>query len=298
MTFLLRALTEFDADDVVDSELLPPSLRVRDDFAVTAAASNTEEIVPAEAIRPFVDQMVSRLSVEQLPHGGWNGDGAAARRSRGINHAGCRRIDARTAELTGEVLECVTAGGICVRAVCERAVVSVRAAQLGDGRWDSATRARFIYGTSCAVRGLIAAGVSADDPAVAQGVNWLLVHQTEAGGWGEAGGTTSAGQEFVPADATAIQTAWAVLALVAAGMPDHDAVRRGVNFLVESQLEHGGWRDEAMVERDSPHGPWYQNQLHSTSWSLLALAAWARSIADKSDAPAAQLRFVCDDSTR
>jgi len=298
MTFLLRALTEFDADDVVDCESLPPSLRVRDDFTGIDAVSNAEELVPAESLQPFVDQLVSRLSVEQLPHGGWAGEGAAAQRASGINHASGRRFDARTAELTGEVLECVTAGGICVRAVCERAVISLRTAQLGDGRWDSATHARFIYGTSCAVRGMIAAGVSADDPAVAQGVNWLLVHQAEAGGWGEACGNTSAGQEFVPADATSIQTAWAVLALVAAGMADHDAVRRGVNFLVESQLEHGGWCDKALVERDSSHGPWYQNQLHATSWSLLALAAWAKSITGKVDSPAAQLRLVCDDSTR
>jgi len=299
MVFLLRALTAVEAVADGDGKCLPPELCVRDEFEQVDAASDAAEAVPAATVQHFVDRLVSGLSVEQRPDGGWSHDVFPGRlRNRGINHAFGRRVGASADELTGMVLECITAGHVCVRAVCERAIACLRSTQHGDGRWDSATHARYVHGTSCAVRGLIAAGLSADDPLVTYGVNWLLLHQLDSGGWGEAGGSRGGEQEFLATEPTAIQTAWAVLALVAAGMANHEATRRGVGFLVNSQDGFGGWCDSALVERDATDGPWYQNRLHSTCWSLLALAQWARAISKVNDNPVAALRLVGNDSAR
>ena len=40
---------------------------------------------------------------------------------------------------------------------------------------------------------------------------------------------------------TASQTAWAIIALVAAGYDDHRATHRGVAYLLETQLAEGNW---------------------------------------------------------
>lgn len=294
MLQLLQALTTVESATEAQGDCFPPELGVLDELDALALEAETVQVAPADMVQSFIDRLVSGLSTMQWPDGGWCGGQALARqRAHGIQHAVDHREGASTAELTGRVLESISAGHACVRAISVRAIAYLKSTQQGDGCWNSTTSARYVHGTSCAVRGLLAAGVSATDPMVAQGINWLLVHQDESGGWGEAG--VDAKQEFVEAEATAIQTAWAVLALVAAGLADQEATRRGIRFLVESQREMGGWHDAALVERDA-EGPWYQNQLHSTTWSLLALAAWARAISETGDAPAAALRLVCGDS--
>lgn len=296
MTHLLRALTAGEASCTEAETSLPPALRVRDEIAWADIGPAMPEALPSATIQQFIDRLVSGLSVEQRTDGGWCGEESPGRqRASGINHAFGRRIGDSGAELTGAVLQCITAGHVCVRAVCERAIACLRSIQHGDGKWESTTHARYIYGTACAVQGLISAGIGADDPLVARGVNWLLVHQDESGGWGE---TRGCGDEFAATEATAIQTAWAVLALLATGNADHEATRRGVNFLVESQRESGGWCDETLVERDAHDGPWYQNELHSTSYALLALARWVLAVAEDGAESTTKLRLVCGDATR
>lgn len=39
-----------------------------------------------------------------------------------------------------------------------------------------------------------------------------------------------------------MQTAWAVLALLAAGLHGHDSVRRGVDYLLQCQQADGSWQ--------------------------------------------------------
>jgi Squalene-hopene cyclase C-terminal domain/Squalene-hopene cyclase N-terminal domain len=157
----------------------------------------------------------------------------------------------------------------------QRGIEYLRRQQRADGSWDSATGVRFIHGTSRAVRGLLAAGISADDPAIQSGVNWLLVHQQESGGWGEAAPSSNANCDYMPAAASAIQTAWAVSSLVAAGLSTDDATLLGVQFLVDTQEEDGDWQDAQFTLRDPIAAKWHRNDIHSAAESLAALADWA-----------------------
>jgi squalene-hopene/tetraprenyl-beta-curcumene cyclase len=116
---------------------------------------------------------------------------------------------------------------------------------------------------------LLAAGISADDDCIAAAVNWLIVQQHPSGAW--KGG--------------AAQTAWAILGLVAAGRSDHPTVRRGIEFLLESQRDNGGWVDKKTVFREPESKHWFRNDLHSTCWPLLALSRFA--VAASSARPAA-----------
>src|SRR5262249_12711172 len=112
-------------------------------------------------------------------------------------------------DVTGAVLEALSLGGVNPQHGAMRCGVEfLGSSQWGDGSWESTTGVRLAHGTSCAIRGLVAVGVSPGDSAVVAGVNWLVVHQHESGGWGEAA-TADEHSEIVPAAASAMQTAWA-----------------------------------------------------------------------------------------
>ena len=100
--------------------------------------------------------------------------------------------------------------------------------QEADGSWFGRWGVNHVYGTGAAVPALIAAGV---DPlasrASARAVRWLLAHQNEDGGWGEDPRSYDEAEWIGRGPSTASQTAWALLALHAAGERS-EAVERGV----------------------------------------------------------------------
>ena len=119
------------------------------------------------------------------------------------------------------------------------------AQQEADGAWFGRWGVNYLYGTGAAVPALVAAGVSPDDPRIRRAVSFLVAHQHEDGGWGEDLRSYLDPTTRAQGTATASQTAWALLALLAAdelGEP----TRRGVAWLVANQGEDGTW-DE----------PWY-----------------------------------------
>ena len=189
--------------------------------------------------------------------------------------------DESTPDATSVVLETlVRHTGEAVAAAAQQAADYLRHMQRPEGSWDSACGVQFVHGTSLAVRGLVAAGVSPNDDAVAAGINWLLMHQQPSGGWGEMPpALTTMGQsnrdEFVPGDATASQTAWALLALVAAGRASSPAARRAVSFLLDTQQNDGRWCETQFVLRDAASGRCYRSSLHTTAAPLRALSRWA-----------------------
>jgi squalene-hopene/tetraprenyl-beta-curcumene cyclase len=119
--------------------------------------------------------------------------------------------------------------------------------QESDGSWFGRWGTNYIYGTWSALLALNAARVDKGSPAIRRAVAWLIERQRPDGGWGEDGASywadTPRGEGK---ESTASQTAWALLALIAAGEVDNPAVARGVRYLLQTQKPHGLW-DE----------PWY-----------------------------------------
>jgi len=127
-------------------------------------------------------------------------------------------------------------------AAVRRAVRYLRAEQQADGMWRPAWGVYGTYAAFHALSALRAAGVPPDDPAVVAGVRWLTERQREDGGWGEDWRSCLERRSVPAAEASATQTAWALLALDAAGVPpEHRAVGRGVGWLLEHQQPDGGW---------------------------------------------------------
>jgi squalene-hopene/tetraprenyl-beta-curcumene cyclase len=117
--------------------------------------------------------------------------------------------------------------------------------QESDGSWFGRWGTNYVYGTWSALCALNAAGMQQDLPVYRRAVAWLLSRQRPDGGWGEDAGSYWADQpRGAGKESTASQTAWAVLGLMAAGEVDHQAVERGIRFLLETQQPHGLWNEE------------------------------------------------------
>ncbi len=117
----------------------------------------------------------------------------------------------------------------------------VLARQEDDGSWFGRWGVNFVYGVGAVLPALRALGDDMSSPHVRRGVGWLSAHQNDDGGWGE----TCASYVDVSlrgvGDSTASQTAWALLALVAAGQVSAAATARGVDYLLDTQRHDGTW---------------------------------------------------------
>ncbi len=121
----------------------------------------------------------------------------------------------------------------------------LRDTQLADGSWYGRWGLNYIYGTWSVLCALNAVGVPHSDPMMRKAVAWLVSVQNEDGGWGEDGISYRLdyrGLEKAPS--TASQTAWSLLALMAAGEVANPAVAKGVAYLMKTQGKDSLW-DEA-----------------------------------------------------
>jgi squalene-hopene/tetraprenyl-beta-curcumene cyclase len=155
-------------------------------------------------------------------------------------------IDPPSSDVTAHVVEMLAKEGMLDHPRLKSGVDFLLAEQEEDGSWFGRWGANYIYGTGAAVPALIAAGLEQDDPAIRHAVAWLERVQNEDGGWGEDLRSYEDPSWSGRGNSTASQTAWALLALHAAGDHDGEAARRGVDFLTRTQRPDGGW-DE----------PWY-----------------------------------------
>jgi squalene-hopene/tetraprenyl-beta-curcumene cyclase len=115
-----------------------------------------------------------------------------------------------------------------------------------DGSWFGRWGVNYIYGTWSSMCALNAAGVGHKAPVMRKAVDWLLSIQNDDGGWGEDCDSYKLDYRgYEPAPSVASQTAWAIMALQAAGENDHPAVAKGIGWLAKTQrAEDGLWPEE------------------------------------------------------
>ena len=100
---------------------------------------------------------------------------------------------------------------------------------------------------------LNAAGLDHRAPMFRKAVDWLVAIQNPDGGWGEDGASYRLDYRgYEKAPSTASQTAWALLALMAAGEVEHAAVGRGIAYLAQNQGQDGLWGEERFTATGFP----------------------------------------------
>jgi squalene-hopene/tetraprenyl-beta-curcumene cyclase len=184
-------------------------------------------------------------------------------------------IDPPSADVTAHVVEMLAKEGFAGDPRLARAVEWLLRQQEDDGSWFGRWGANHVYGTGAVVPALVEAGVAPSHPAVRRAVVWLENVQNADGGWGE--DLRSYGDDAWRGRgaSTASQTAWALLALHAAGERG-DAVARGIEYLVGSQREDGTW-DEPWYTGTGFPGDFYINyHLYRLVFPISALGRLTR----------------------
>ncbi|HEV7717329.1 MAG TPA: squalene--hopene cyclase [Steroidobacteraceae bacterium] len=162
-------------------------------------------------------------------------------------------------------------------AALERAIRYLRAEQEPGGSWFGRWGTNYVYGTWSVLMAFAEAGISKDDPAVRRAVSWLESTQRADGSWGETNDSyfeaNLAGQA---ASGTPFQTAWALLALMAAECANANAIERGVGYLLKSQQADGLWSDPGFTAPGFPRVFYLRYHGYCAYFPFWALARYRR----------------------
>ena len=151
------------------------------------------------------------------------------------------------------------------------------AQQLDEGSWYGRWGVNYIYGTWSVLCALNAAGLPHSHPAIRKAVHWLVSIQNDDGGWGEDGASYKLDYRgYEQAPSTASQTAWALLALMAAGEVAHPAVARGIRYLTATQRPHGFWDEELFTGTGFPRVFYLRYHGYRKYFPLWALSRYRR----------------------
>ena len=156
-----------------------------------------------------------------------------------------------------------------------RGVDYLLAEQMADGSWFGRWGANYIYGAWSSLCALNAAGLPLEHDSFRRAVAWLVAIQNPDGGWGEDLSSYKLDYRgYEPAPSTASQTAWAALALMAAGELDHPALKRGVAYLQKTQAEHGLWDEARFTATGFPRVFYLRYHGYGKFFPLWALARY------------------------
>jgi squalene-hopene/tetraprenyl-beta-curcumene cyclase len=184
-------------------------------------------------------------------------------------------IDEPSADVTAHALEMLAALGLAQDEPARRGREWLLAAQEDDGSWYGRWGVNYVYGTGAAVPALVSAGVAPSEPCVRRAVHWLESHQNPDGGWGEDARSYDDPAYAGRGASTASQTAWALLALHAAGERS-PALRRGIDWLLSTQRPDGSWDEPQYTGTGFPSDYYINYHLYRLIFPVMALGRCLR----------------------
>jgi squalene-hopene/tetraprenyl-beta-curcumene cyclase len=180
-------------------------------------------------------------------------------------------IDEPSADVTAHAVEMLAALGLADAPAARRGLAWLLEQQEPGGSWFGRWGVNHVYGTGAALPALIAAGIDPAEPCVRRAVRWLEDHQNSDGGWGEDPRSYDDPAWIGRGPSTASQTAWALLALNAAGERSR-ALGRGVDWLVATQRADGSWDEPQYTGTGFPSDYYINYHLYRLAFPVMALA--------------------------
>ncbi|EAS31167.3 squalene/oxidosqualene cyclase [Coccidioides immitis RS] len=129
----------------------------------------------------------------------------------------------------------------------DKAVAYIRRAQEPDGSWYGSWGICFTYAAMFALEALAMVGETYETSQRARrGCQFLLDKQMADGGWGESYHSSVSKTYTHSKTSQVVQTAWASLALMEAGYPNREPLRRAMNVIMLKQQPNGEWLQEGI----------------------------------------------------
>jgi squalene-hopene/tetraprenyl-beta-curcumene cyclase len=241
------------------------------DRAVPADAATAAAVAAAGArARRWVEAM-------QCRNGGWAAFDADNTRRLCTALPFCdfgEVIDPPSADVTAHAVEMLAAAPGADPDRLRRGVAWLLDQQEDDGSWFGRWGVNHVYGTGAAVPALVAAGVAPWSPPVRRAVQWLVDHRNADGGWGEDIRSYRDRAWRGRGASTPSQTAWALLALLAAGERRSPVTAGGVAWLLERQRPDGTWDEPWFTGTGFPGDFSINYHLYRLVFPLMALGRY------------------------
>ena len=137
-----------------------------------------------------------------------------------------------------------------IQSALHRGVDFIKSVQRTDGSWYGSWGVCFTYGTWFGIEGLLAGGEQGYNGEVSDTIKdaceFLAGKQRTDGSWGESYLSCVQKEYIEHEEGQVINTAWALLGLLAAHYPDKKVIEKGINYLIEKQLPSGDWDQEGI----------------------------------------------------
>lgn len=254
-----------------------------DDSAVVMIALMGAKL-PARRKQAF-DRGLEWLLAMQSRGGGWGAFDRNSTRTllREIPFADFgEMIDPPSVDVTAHIVELL--GKIGYRKgfrPLDRALRYLKGEQEEDGAWFGRWGVNLTYGIGCVLPALASVGEEMDAPYVRRAVDWLIAHQNEDGGWGERIEGYADPKWRGRGPSTASQTAWALLGLIAAGETEQPVTPRGIDYLIRTQQEDGGWDEPYFTGTGFPMDFMINYHLYRDVFPLMALSRYRRALEEE-----------------
>lgn len=191
-------------------------------------------------------------------------------------------LDPSCPDITGRVLEVLSAYGYTVESSCvQGAVEYLKNAQEREGGWYGRWGVNYIYGTWQVLKGLSCIGEDLNAPYVQRAAQWLRSVQNPDGGWGESCRSYEDPAHRGKGTSTPSQTAWGLMGLMAVGDFESLCFVRGLRWLLEHQGFDGSWEETAFTGTGFPKVFYLRYHLYRHYFPLFAFGMYLRKCALK-----------------
>jgi squalene-hopene/tetraprenyl-beta-curcumene cyclase len=181
-------------------------------------------------------------------------------------------IDPSTPDITGRVLELLGCIDYPPSSKAVRGALKfLKKTQERDGLWWGRWGVNYIYGTWSVFTGLASIHEDMTKPYLRKAVATLKRYQNPDGGWGECCESYANRNLRMRGKSTASQTAWVVMALIAAGEGACREAINGIEFLLRRQASDGTWEEEEFTATGFPKHFMIKYHNYRNCFPLMAL---------------------------